>query len=124
MNLPQLFAEGNEVLYGECLLWIFDGLDEGQRGKTRTLDVGKIDRGGGPAEVGDTSGQRRDKCRMALRGRPLLQLVERHMNVLQPFVGFLNKEVDQLLLKFIRRIARHESSPSQQSRFGVNRRII
>ena len=38
---------------------------------------------------------------MAFGRRPLLQFVQRHMNVLQPFVGLLDKEINELFLEFI-----------------------
>jgi hypothetical protein len=38
---------------------------------------------------------------MPLRCRTLLQFIEGDVNVLEPFLCFLNKEVDQLFLELV-----------------------
>jgi hypothetical protein len=38
---------------------------------------------------------------MTVGWRSLLQFIERHMDVLQPFVRLLDEEIDKLFLEFI-----------------------
>ena len=111
MDLPQLFAEGEEILNGKRLGRILNGLDKGQRRKTRLFNVRKIDGGGRPAEIRDPGRERADQCGMSFRRWSLLEFVQRDMDVLQPFVRFLDKEIDEFFLEFIRCIARHAFTP-------------
>src|SRR5262245_62229124 len=101
MVLSELFTEREKILHGKGLGRILDRVDEGQGREAGFFDVRKIDGGGRTAKIGDARGEGSNQCSMSLRRRSLLQLVESHMNVLQPFVRLLNKEIDELFLKFI-----------------------
>jgi hypothetical protein len=50
---------------------------------------------------------------MLLRRWALLKLIKGYMNVLEPFMSLLNKEIDQLFLKIVCGIGTHEISLSQ-----------
>jgi hypothetical protein len=43
-----------------------------------------------------------------------LQLIKRDVNVLEPFMCFLNKEIDQLFLKIVCVVGSQDISPSRQ----------
>src|SRR4029079_18410886 len=101
VDLSELFTQGKEILHGQRLCRVLDRLDEGKRGETSLIHLGEIDGGGGSPEIGDSSREGPDQRVMAFWRRPLLQFVQRHMNVLQPFVVLLDKEIDELFLKFI-----------------------
>jgi hypothetical protein len=51
---------------------------------------------------------------MSLRRWALLQLIKSDMDVLEPFVRFLNKEINQLFLKIVWNVGSHDISPSRQ----------
>jgi hypothetical protein len=51
---------------------------------------------------------------MPLRRWALLQLIKGDVNVLKPFMCFLNKEIDQLFLKIVCGVGSQDFSPSRQ----------
>jgi hypothetical protein len=55
---------------------------------------------------------------MPLRHWSLLQLIERDMNVLEPFMRLLNEQFNQFFLETVYGVGSHDLSPSQQGRFA------
>jgi hypothetical protein len=58
---------------------------------------------------------------MLLRRWALLKLIKGYMNVLEPFMSLLNKEIDQLFLEIVCGIGTHESvfHNSDRPRHGI-----
>jgi hypothetical protein len=112
MNLSQLFAESEKVLNGECLLRVPESFDKGNGREADLLHVLQIDRSGRPPKIRHTAQNDLNQPGMLLRRWALLKLIKGHMNVLQPFMSLLNKEIDQLSLKIVYGIGTHEISLS------------
>ena len=101
VDLSQLLTEGEKVLSRELFLWVLEGLDKRNHFETGLLNVWEIDCGSRSSEIRHSSRNRPNQLGMSLRHWILLQLIERDMNILEPFMCLLDEQFDQLFLKIV-----------------------
>src|SRR6185437_950492 len=101
MNVPQLLAECDEVIGGNFRRRVLNGFNKWESRKTSPFDIAQVERGCGSAEVRNADLERLGQDTMAFKRGSLLKFIESDVNLLEPFLYFLNEQFNQLFLERI-----------------------